>query len=157
MRIMTTLDVRLLAQPSLLLLFIIAAPSMAEPVRAALGTVADGYALKVEVNGVDLSLMRGGASQIVQLFAVDHPQKAKADERSLHLFCLKPGKNTLKVQFDRKSADTGSRLRLYLRSAAYSVDIFDFTIADQKGSIDTTFEVFETMPAGYQTKTRWQP
>ena len=73
-----------------------------EPLRATFTSTAYGYSVQVEVNGVTLPI-KVGLSDSVQLFARDHPQKAKTHPQFHHLFCLREGRNTLKITYKQNS------------------------------------------------------
>ncbi len=135
----------------------------AENLRATFGTVANGYSVRATCNGRTLPDISGGQSQAVQLFHVDHPNRAKmeadleiegsgGDRKYLNLFCLQEGSNTLEIGYE-PTAPSSLNLRFYLNAPNYTSPIFEFEQEERvAGTFSTNFELYQEMPEGHQTR-----
>ena len=128
--------------------------SAGEPFQATFETIANGHSLKVEVNGVALPFITGNGSETIQLFSINHPQKSKNEKTWQHLFCLHPGRNTIKIHYEQTNFKKAAPLLQFnMKSPAYKVDVFHFKPKDKKsGTIETVFEIYDVMPKGYKTQ-----
>jgi hypothetical protein len=114
--------------------------------HATLGVNASAYAVTIKVNGVAVPTITGGSSQAVVLWASDSPTP--------DLACLRRGRNTIQIQYRRTAP--GQALfppNFYMKAPGYTRDVFYFEPKDTaSGTINTEFELYETMPANYQTR-----
>jgi hypothetical protein len=124
-----------------------------EPIEATLGTIADGYKVNMEVNGVAITSITGGRAQATRLFSTDHPKKEKTDPKEYYHFCLSPGRNSIKIQYEQIDPKRATPLlQFYLKSFAYG-DVFNFKPENKKsGTIEAVFEIYDKMPEGYTTQ-----
>ncbi len=118
-----------------------------------------GYTVQVYVNGNRIPLFKGGLSENVQLFSIDHPQKAKTAPQFHSVYCLKPGQNTIRVEYKQVAAgsvDAGLAvlpISLSMNSPGYSSSVFDFRLKKaDSGRLETEFEIYDTMPATHTTQ-----
>ena len=127
-----------------------------EDLRAVVGLTSYGYTAQVSVNGKKLQLphLKGGASEVVQLFAVDHPQKEKTVPELRSVFCLKRGQNTIKVEYKQVDARLAALpISLYMSAQGYSSNVFELTLPKaESGTFETVFEVYGTEPASHKTQ-----
>lgn len=127
-----------------------------EDLRAVVGLTSYGYTAQVSVNGKELRLpyFKGGASDVVQLFAVDHPQKGKTVPELRSVFCLQRGRNTIKVEYKQVDARLAALpISLYMSARGYSSNVFEFTLPKaESGTFETAFEVYNTEPASHKTQ-----
>ncbi len=130
----------------------------ASGIRVTLGTVANGYSIQARVNGQLIPNFTGGQSQAVQLFHVDHPNRAKlaaVDQESgfANLFCLQEGENEIDIEYQPAEPASFMKLRFYMSSPTYSSAIFEFEQEERRaGSLTATFEVYAQMPEDHQTQ-----
>lgn len=110
-------------------------------IDAAIDCMAYGYQIKVLVNGKDLN-MAGGGSAAVRLFSEEHSMKAEAAPEIVErLFILKPGENTLRVEYN-KNGDETSRLTLNLQLSGHEEGpVLTLETADASGVFEKTFTV----------------
>jgi hypothetical protein len=140
---------------SMLFLFYTAANAQPAGLRVTLGTIANGYSVRMEVNGHSITDIQGGQSEMVQLFNVNYPHEEKLPPDLQYVNCLQEGRNIIKIKYDLIDASKANlSLRFYMNSVAYSVPIFEFVQIEKKsGKIEADFEIFQNMPAGYKTIT----
>jgi hypothetical protein len=140
---------------SMVLLFYMVAYAQPIDLRVTLGTIANGYSVRMEVNGHYIADIQGGQSEMVQLFHVNYPHEEKLPPDLQYVNCLREGRNTINIKYDLIDASKANlSLRFYMNSVAYSVSIFEFVQQEKKsGEIEAEFEVFQKMPAGYKTIT----
>ena len=121
--------------------------------RVTLGTIANGYSVRMEVNGHHIADIQGGQSEMAQLFHINYPHQEKMPPDLQYVNCLRDGRNTIKIKYDLIDASKANlSLRFYMNSVAYAVPIFEFFQKEKKsGEIEAEFEVFRNMPAGYKT------
>ncbi|HYN12098.1 MAG TPA: hypothetical protein VET51_05565 [Burkholderiales bacterium] len=122
--------------------------------RAVVGLTSYGYTVQVSVNGKQIPLFKGGSSEVVQVFAADHPQKERTVARFHSVYCLKPGRNSIKVEYKEVDASLAVLpMTLYMNSREYSSSVFEFTLQKAtSGSFETQFELYDTMPAAHTTQ-----
>jgi len=134
----------------------------AKKLRMTLGTIANGYSLRVTVNGLPMPALSGGESQAVQLFHAEHANKAKMeadlvaqpdqDRNYLNLFCLREGENQFEVEFEPIEPPSISPLRFYMNAPHYTLPILEFKQEERKaGRLATSFFIYSEMPADHQT------
>lgn len=75
-----------------------------EKIPLALQVMGYGYEVSVSINGKDMKV-KGGKSEASRLFSSTDSRISRAAESMKHLFVLKPGKNTIKIEY-KKIADT---------------------------------------------------
>lgn len=138
----------------LILFFLSSSASAGAPISVKLGTIADGYSVKIEVNRVTIPFISGGGSETIQLFSIDHPEKSKTVPMWYPLFCLYPGRNAIKIQYKLTNPKKATPLLQFnMKSSAYKVDVFNFKPKDKKsGTIEAVFEIYDVMPKGYTTQ-----
>jgi hypothetical protein len=124
------------------------------PFRGVVELTSFGYAVQVYVNGKHLPLFKGGTSETTQLFSIDHPQKAKTVPQLHFVYCLKPGRNTIRAEY--RQVDAGLAvlpMRLSMNNPEYSSSVFEFTLKKaDSGTFETEFEIYDTMPATHTTQ-----
>jgi hypothetical protein len=124
------------------------------PFRGVVELTSFGYAVQVYVNGKHLPLFKGGTSEITQLFSIDHPQKTKTAPHLHAVYCLKPGHNTIRVEY--RQVDAGLAvlpMSLSMNSQGYSSSVFEFRLKKaDRGTFETEFEIYDTMPATHTTQ-----
>ena len=88
-----------------------------------------------------------------QIFATNHPNGSKVTQWQLyHHFCLREGRNTIHIEYHPLEIPKAHSLYIYMKSLAYTVPVFEFRQQEtNSGTIDADFDVFPTMPVGYQT------
>jgi hypothetical protein len=93
------------------------------------------------------------------LFSIDHPQKAKTAPQFHSVYCLKPGHNTIRVEYRQVAAgavDAGLALlpmSLSMNSPGYTSSVFDFRLKKaDSGIFETGFDIYDTMPATHTTQ-----
>ena len=113
-----------------------------------------GYTVQVYVNGNRIPLFKGGLSENVQLFSIDHPQKAKTAPQFHSVYCLKPGQNTIRVEYRQVAAGLALLpISLSMNSSGYSSSVFDFRLTKaDSGTFETEFDIYDTMPTTHTTQ-----
>jgi hypothetical protein len=124
------------------------------PFRGVVELTSYGYRVQVYVNGKHLPLFKGGNSELTQLFSIDHPQKAKTAPQLQSVYCLKPGLNTIRVEYTQVDAGLAALpMSLSMNSPGYPSSIFEFKLKKaDRGTFETEFEIYETMPAAHTTQ-----
>jgi hypothetical protein len=124
------------------------------PFRGVVELTSFGYAVQVYVNGKHLPLFKGGTSEMTQLFSIDHPQKAETAPQLHSVYCLKPGQNTIRVEY--RQVDAGLAvlpMSLSMNSPGYSSSVFEFKLKKaDSGTFETEFEIYDTMPVTHTTQ-----
>jgi len=107
-------------------------------INASLSCMGYGYTVAAVINGVDVGV-KGGQSEAMRLFSVIHPmlQEATPDMRS-RLFVLKPGKNSLQLDFKKTGGPT-DRLTFELYMLGQDEPFLSFVTADASGTYEKTF------------------
>ena len=131
--------------------------------RVFFGLNAFGFRVTVRVNGREFPLYRDFMSGGLQFFHVNHPNKAITQaaiaergesaglKRELEHFCLVNGSNSLEVEW-QVDGDGITPFSFDLKAPHYSSPLLRFEQAErQSGSVSTSFDVLETMPAGFET------
>ncbi len=130
--------------------------AMSSDLRVTLGTIANGYSVRIEVNGHHIAGIEGNQTgEMVQLFDVNYQHEEKLPPDLDYVNCLREGHNRIKIKYDLiDESKANIPLRFYMNSVNYSVPIFEFVQKEKKsGEIDAEFEVFRKMPAGYKPIT----
>jgi len=124
--------------------------------RVTLGTIANGYSVRMEVNGHHIAGIEGNQwGEMVQLFDVNYQHEEKLPPDLEYVNCLREGRNKIKIKYDLIDASkVNIPIKFYMNSHTYSVPVFEFVQKEKKsGEIEAEFEVFQKMPAGYKTIT----
>lgn len=112
-------------------------PSEQKDIDGSISSMGYGYNLKVLINGKDIGI-KGGMSEGKRLFSVEHSLKDQmAPEISAQLCVLKPGENTVHMEYSKTgTAPEHLTVDVYL-DAADPVVKLDTT--EPSGVLDQTF------------------
>ena len=138
-------------------------------IRAVIEVHGCGYEVSAALNGQPLSSIDGEMnSEIVQVFHVNHPQKQQLEEAfeeqgqpqelrsQFEHFSLLVGSNQIDISYQLvdESAARLLPLRIVIKAPHYSVPILEYRAEVQtSGGLSTSFEIRESMPAGFTTRT----
>lgn len=99
-----------------------------------------GYTVTALINGVNVGV-KGGQSEAMRLFSADHPMlKEAAPDMRARLFILKPGENTLHLEYKKTGGET-DRLTFELYLLGQEEPFLSFATADAAGAVDKTFSL----------------
>jgi hypothetical protein len=97
-----------------------------------------GFQVKALINGLDIG-MKGGQSESKRFMGVDHPMKQEAaPEMAAKYFILKPGENTLHLEFTKVGVPT-DKLSLDITKGEETEPFVKFESTDASGVVDKTF------------------
>jgi hypothetical protein len=123
-----------------------------DPIGGYIDSYGYGYAVKVEINGTAISVIKGQGQQATRLFAVDHPMRERVPPEQQSIFVLREGDNTISVEFT-KLDDGEIPLQVKLEvPGRYNTPLFHLQSVTQKhGKVSRTFTILPEMPAGFET------
>ena len=122
---------------------------MKEEISATLSCFGYGYKGKVIVNGVDVGIT-GGKSESKRLFLQDSPMVSKASADLKKLFCLKKGKNKLKVECSKTSKSPNDKFELSLEVSGYPAPLLFVHTTSGSLKSEKELEVAEKAPASFK-------
>jgi len=120
-----------------------------------LNTMAEGYDLKIKINGVDLGSLKPSQPEFstvaLQLYGTDNAMKKEAKGEDANLFSLREGENEMEVSFDLvepgKVGLLGLRITVVSPSVGLAKPILDFQQDEPKsGRFKARFDSYEKMP-----------
>lgn len=123
-----------------------------------------GYRLEVKINGQKIRRMDGDDADTFPLFHVNHPNRQRLIEnleekysddegRIRDHFCLVQGTNTLEIDYESVDRSEVTTLYLKLSVPSHRQPILEMRQAERRsGTLSTTFEVYEIMPADFETQ-----
>lgn len=96
--------------------------------------LADGYHLKVEVNGIDIGI-KGGTKESKRLFGRTAPVAPQLPREFRNLACIQKGDNEIKVTFMKHEKGSESKLTVELkRESQIGTKNFAVRIEDSKNN-----------------------
>ena len=135
---------------------------MAKEFDASLNVMGYDRDVTIKINGVHLSMIKGGGSELLQLFLADDPKiktlppemPPKMQQERKELFCLKKGENTIEIVFKEKGQpEFPSLFTVEIRSFNYKVPVLKYVKNPdiKKGNAKGTFKIYTDEPAGFTT------
>lgn len=128
---------------------------MAEDTRLRVTVNVNAYdrQVTVSINDVTIKKITGGQAQAIQLYHEKHPLRKDAPKEYIHNFCLKEGKNTIRITHQKTMDDSPSSLEVSIQAIGYDIPLLKYT---QKGEIASgetagVFELYSKQPEGFQT------
>lgn len=125
-----------------------------------LNTMAEGYDLKIKINGVDLGSLKPSKPEFstvaLQLYGADDAMKKEAKGEDVNLFSLREGENEMEASFDLVEPDKvgllGLRITVVSPSVGLAKPILDFQQDEPKsGRFKALFDSYEKMPDDFKT------
>jgi hypothetical protein len=135
---------------------------MAKEFDASLYVSGDDRDVTVKINGTHLSMIKGGGSELIQLYLADDPKittlppgmPPEMQKERKELFCLKKGENTIEIVFKEKGKpEFPSLFTVEIRSFNYKVPVLMY-VKDpdiKEGNAKGTFKIYADEPAGFTT------
>lgn len=125
-----------------------------------LSTMAEGYDLKIKINGVDLGSLKPSRPEFstlaLQLYDADSALKKEAKGEDANLFSLREGENEMEAFFDLVEPDKvgllGLRITVVSPAVGLAKPILDFQQDEPKsGHFKARFNCYEKMPDDFKT------
>ena len=112
--------------------------------RLTLNVNAYGRSVNVTVNGIEIKKVTGGHAQAIQLYHEKHPLSKDAPKDYKDNFCLKQGKNIIKIVHRVKEEEMLTTLDISILAIGYDIPLIKYI---QKPEIKTgeasgVFELF---------------
>lgn len=135
---------------------------MAKEFDASLYVSGDDRNVTIKINGIHLSMIKGGGSELIQLYLTDDPKiktlppgmPPEMQKERKELFCLKQGENIVEVVFKEKSKpEFPSLFTVEIRSFNYKVPVLMYVMNPdiKEGYAKGTFKIYADQPAGFTT------
>ena len=135
---------------------------MAKEFDASLYVSGDDRDVTIKINGIHLSMIKGGGSELIQLFLADDPKiktlppgmPAETQKERKELFCLKKGENIIEIVFKEKGKpEFPSLFTVEIRSFNYKVPVLMYVKNPdiKEGNAKGTFKIYADEPAGFTT------
>ncbi|MBN2398717.1 MAG: hypothetical protein JXI33_00070 [Candidatus Aminicenantes bacterium] len=121
--------------------------------RVTLNVNAYGRSVAVSLNGIEIRKVAGGLAQAIQLYHEKHPLLKEAPEDFKDNFCLKQGKNTIKIVHYVKKGEIPMTLDISMQAIGYSVPLLQYTQKTEVSAGETSgiFELHSRQPEGFKT------
>jgi hypothetical protein len=135
---------------------------MAKEFDASLYVSGDDRDVTIKINGIHLSMIKGGGSELLQLYLADDPKiktlppgmPPETQKERKELFCLKKGENTIEIVFKEKSKpEFPSLFTVEIRSFNYKVPVLMYVKNPdiKEGHAKGTFKIYADEPEGFTT------
>ncbi|MEK6900481.1 MAG: hypothetical protein AABX05_05135 [Nanoarchaeota archaeon] len=122
---------------------------MKEEISATLSCFGYGYKGKVIVNGIDVGIT-GGKSESKRLLLQDNPMASKASADLKKLFCLKIGKNKIKVECSKTSKSPNDKFELSLEVSGYPAPLLFAHTTSGSLKSEKELPIAEKAPASFK-------
>ncbi|MFH2107913.1 MAG: hypothetical protein ABII93_04510 [Chrysiogenia bacterium] len=121
--------------------------------RVTLNVNAYGRSVSVSLNGIEIKKVSGGLAQAIQLYHKKHPLIKDAPEDFKDNFCLKQGKNTIKIIHNLKKGETPMTLDISIQAIGYTIPLLQYIQNPDVNTGETsgTFELYSQQPEGFKT------
>ncbi len=137
---------------------------MAKEFDASLYVSGDDRDVTIKINGIHLSMIKGGGSELIQLYLADDPKiknlppgmPPETLKERKELFCLRKGENTIEIVFKEKGKpEFPSLLSVEIRSFNYKVPVLMYVKNPdiKEGHAKGIFKIYADEPAGFTTVT----
>lgn len=110
-------------------------------------------AVKIIINDVHIKKITGGQARALQLYHQKHPMRKGAPKDYLDNFCLKEGKNTIRISHQKTDNNSPSSLEVIMEAIGYEIPVLKYTRKGDVKSGETTgtFELYSKQPEGFKT------
>jgi hypothetical protein len=128
-------------------------PAENTKLRVTINVNAYGRSVSVTMNGTELKKITGGQAQAIQLYHEKHHLLKGAPEDYKDNFCLKEGKNTIKIGHTTITGETPSTLEISILAIGYDIPLLKYTQKPdlKEGEASGEFELYAKQPEGFKT------
>ena len=131
---------------------------MAKEFDASLYVSGDDRNVTIKINGTHLSMIKGGGSELLQLFLADDPKiktlPPEMQQKMKEMFCLKKGENTIEIAFKEKGQPKAPiPITVTIDSGNYKIPVLKYVKNPdiKEGNAKGTFKIYTDEPAGFTT------
>ena len=121
--------------------------------RVTLNVNAYGRSVDVFLNGIEIKKVTGGHAQAIQLYHEKHPLLKGVPEDYKDNFCLKEGKNTIKIIHKTMEGEDPMTLDISIQAIGYDVSLLEYKQESDvtMGEASGVFELHSKQPEGFKT------